>query len=60
MVDEDYPGIRYAQVCAGQDLAEVLPDGDGPTPDISAVVRESFNPIILAIRALEKPVCLTR
>ena len=42
--------------CAGQDLAEVLPDGDGPTPDISDVVRESFNPIILAVRSLEKPV----
>lgn len=42
--------------CAGQDLAEVLPEGDGPMPDISAVVRASFNPIILAIRTLEKPV----
>ena len=42
--------------CAGQDLAEVLPEGDGPVPDISAVVRASFNPIILAIRTLEKPV----
>ncbi|MEK0431572.1 MAG: enoyl-CoA hydratase [Gemmatimonadota bacterium] len=42
--------------CAGQDLAEVLPEGDGPMPDISEVVRASFNPIILAIRALEKPV----
>jgi 2-(1,2-epoxy-1,2-dihydrophenyl)acetyl-CoA isomerase len=42
--------------CAGQDLSEVLPDGDGPMPDISEVVRTSFNPIILAIRQLEKPV----
>lgn len=42
--------------CAGQDLQEVLPTGDGPMPDISDVVRASFNPIILAIRTLEKPV----
>ncbi len=42
--------------CAGQDLQEVLPTGDGPMPDISEVVRASFNPIILAIRTLEKPV----
>ena len=42
--------------CAGQDLAEVLPKDDGPMPDISEVVRASYNPIILAIRTLEKPV----
>ena len=42
--------------CAGQDLSEVLPDGDGPMPDISEIVRASYNPIIRAIRALEKPV----
>lgn len=42
--------------CAGQDLSEVLPDGDGPMPDISEIVRESYNPIILAIRTLKKPV----
>lgn len=42
--------------CAGQDLQEVLPEGDGPMPDISEVVRASYNPIILAIRTLEKPV----
>lgn len=42
--------------CAGQDLQEALPQGDGPMPDISEIVRASYNPIILAIRALEKPV----
>ncbi len=42
--------------CAGQDLSEVLPEGDGPMPDISGIVRDSYNPIIRAIRALEKPV----
>jgi 2-(1,2-epoxy-1,2-dihydrophenyl)acetyl-CoA isomerase len=42
--------------CAGQDLQEALPTGDGPMPDISEIVRASYNPIILAIRQLEKPV----
>ncbi len=42
--------------CAGQDLQEVLPQGSGPMPDISEVVRASYNPIIRAIRTLEKPV----
>jgi 2-(1,2-epoxy-1,2-dihydrophenyl)acetyl-CoA isomerase len=42
--------------CAGQDLSEVLPEGDGPMPDISEIVRESYNPIIRAIRTIEKPV----
>lgn len=42
--------------CAGQDLQEALPVGDGPMPDISEIVRESYNPIVRAIRTLEKPV----
>ncbi len=42
--------------CAGQDLAEALPQGDGPMPDIGEFVRASYNPIIRAIRTLEKPV----
>jgi 2-(1,2-epoxy-1,2-dihydrophenyl)acetyl-CoA isomerase len=42
--------------CAGQDLSEVLPKDDGPMPDIAEVVRASYNPIIRAIRTLEKPV----
>jgi len=42
--------------CAGQDLQEALPQGDGPMPDISEIVRASYNPIIRAIRTLEKPV----
>jgi 2-(1,2-epoxy-1,2-dihydrophenyl)acetyl-CoA isomerase len=42
--------------CAGQDLQEALPVGDGPMPDISEIVRASYNPIIRAIRTLEKPV----
>jgi 2-(1,2-epoxy-1,2-dihydrophenyl)acetyl-CoA isomerase len=42
--------------CAGQDLQEALPKGDGPMPDISEIVRASYNPVIKAIRTLEKPV----
>lgn len=40
---------------AGQDLVEAAPQGK-PWPEISDIVRESYNPIILAIRSLEKPV----
>lgn len=42
--------------CAGQDLAEALPQGDGPMPDIGEFVKHSYNPIIRGIRHLEKPV----
>jgi 2-(1,2-epoxy-1,2-dihydrophenyl)acetyl-CoA isomerase len=42
--------------CAGQDLSEALPASGEPMPDISEIVRESYNPIIRAIRTLEKPV----
>lgn len=39
--------------CAGQDLAEAT-DPNGP--ELESIVREHYNPIILKIRALEKPV----
>jgi 2-(1,2-epoxy-1,2-dihydrophenyl)acetyl-CoA isomerase len=42
--------------CAGQDLAEALPQDGGPIPDIGEIVKASYNPIIRAIRTLEKPV----
>jgi 2-(1,2-epoxy-1,2-dihydrophenyl)acetyl-CoA isomerase len=41
--------------CAGQDLAEAAPK-DAPIPDLGDIVRDSYNPIVLAIRTLEKPV----
>lgn len=41
---------------AGQDLAEAVPPGDAPLPDVGDIVRDSFNPIIRALRALPKPV----
>jgi 2-(1,2-epoxy-1,2-dihydrophenyl)acetyl-CoA isomerase len=41
--------------CAGQDLADAMPKGTPPI-DLGDVVRTRWNPIILAIRTLEKPV----
>ena len=41
--------------CAGQDLAEALP-AEGAMPDLGDIVRDSYNPVIKAIRKLEKPV----
>lgn len=42
--------------CAGQDLAEVLPRQGAPAADLGEIVRTSYNPIIRAVRTLEKPV----
>jgi 2-(1,2-epoxy-1,2-dihydrophenyl)acetyl-CoA isomerase len=42
--------------CAGQDLAEALPQDGGPMPDIGEFVKSSYNPIVRAIRTIEKPV----
>ena len=39
--------------CAGQDLAEAM-DPEGP--ELKAIVRDHYNPIIERIRALEKPI----
>lgn len=41
--------------CAGQDLAEAMPK-DGVIPDLGDFVRDTWNPVISAIRRLEKPV----
>jgi 2-(1,2-epoxy-1,2-dihydrophenyl)acetyl-CoA isomerase len=41
--------------CAGQDLAEAAPK-DAVMPDLGDIVRDSYNPVILAVRTLEKPV----
>ncbi len=42
--------------CAGQDLAEVIPAADAPPTDLGDIVHDSYNPIIRAIRQIEKPV----
>ena len=41
--------------CAGQDLGEAAPK-NGVMPDLGDIVRDSYNPVIRAIRKLEKPV----
>lgn len=42
--------------CAGQDLGSVSLDDPASLPDLGNVVRELWNPIVRALRALEKPV----
>ena len=42
--------------CAGQDLAEFKSNGEFRAADFEAHVRKTYNPIVQAIRALEKPV----
>jgi 2-(1,2-epoxy-1,2-dihydrophenyl)acetyl-CoA isomerase len=42
--------------CTGQDITEVLPVAGAPMPDLGDVVHRQYNPIIRAIRTLEKPV----
>lgn len=42
--------------CAGQDLAEAIGEGGEPSPDLDEFVRNSWNPTILALRTIEKPV----
>jgi len=41
--------------CAGQDLAAVMPKA-GEVPDLGAIVKKCYNPIILSLRSLELPV----
>ncbi|MBX9929595.1 MAG: 2-(1,2-epoxy-1,2-dihydrophenyl)acetyl-CoA isomerase PaaG [Gemmatimonadaceae bacterium] len=42
--------------CAGQDLAEAMPQDGGALPDLGDFVRDGYNPIVKALRTLEKPV----
>jgi 2-(1,2-epoxy-1,2-dihydrophenyl)acetyl-CoA isomerase len=42
--------------CAGQDLAEAMPQDGSPAPPIESIVRGSYNPIVRRLRELEKPV----
>lgn len=39
--------------CAGQDISELI-DSEGP--DLTTIVSEHYNPIVIAIRSIEKPV----
>lgn len=41
--------------CAGQDLGEALPENGGEAVDLGAIVQETYNPLIRAMRHIEKP-----
>jgi len=41
--------------CAGQDLAEAVPKGE-ENPDLGAIVKAVYTPVVRGIRTLEKPV----
>lgn len=41
--------------CAGQDLQAVLPREGEPAPDLGAIVRAQYNPMVHLIRYTEKP-----
>lgn len=56
------PGVRAVLItgagkgfCAGQDLNDVPPAKEGK-PDLGALVKQRYNPLIMAIRELDKPV----
>jgi 2-(1,2-epoxy-1,2-dihydrophenyl)acetyl-CoA isomerase len=42
--------------CAGQDLDEALPRDGTPAPDIGDLVENHYNPLIIKIRSIEKPI----
>jgi len=44
--------------CAGQDLSEFAPVGGAKPqiPDLGGVIAECYNPVVKAIRSIEKPV----
>lgn len=42
--------------CAGQDLADVPAAQPGQPPSLGKIVHDCYNPIILGLRKLEKPV----
>lgn len=42
--------------CAGQDLAEAMPSDGSEAPPIADIVRATYNPVVLLLRTIEKPV----
>jgi 2-(1,2-epoxy-1,2-dihydrophenyl)acetyl-CoA isomerase len=42
--------------CAGADLGQLVAQNAGVVPDLGTPLREVFHPLILSLRALEKPV----
>lgn len=49
-------GAAGKAFCAGQDLDEVKPREGEPPLDLATVIEESYNPIVRAVRRIEKPV----
>lgn len=41
--------------CAGQDLADVVPDGDNDLR-LGEIVKQCYNPIVSLLRGIEKPI----
>lgn len=42
--------------CSGADLKSTAAPVDGQAPDLSIALKERYNPVILAVREMEKPV----
>ena len=42
--------------CAGQDLEEAIQLNDQPKNELSSLVKEIYNPLIMSIKSIEKPV----
>lgn len=42
--------------CAGQDLADCVLGADGPTLDLAGTMERLYNPLVLLLRSMPKPV----
>ncbi|EGP53994.1 enoyl-CoA hydratase-related protein [Pseudorhizobium flavum] len=42
--------------CAGQDLTDCVPGPDGPTLDLADIMERLYNPLVLLLRSMPKPV----
>jgi 2-(1,2-epoxy-1,2-dihydrophenyl)acetyl-CoA isomerase len=42
--------------CAGQDLADCMPGSGAPTLDLAVIMERLYNPLVLLLRSMPKPV----